>query len=41
MICKNLTHQRLLTGLDTRKNEYAARTPGLSFGDTATAALTA
>ena len=25
-ICTNVTHQRLLTGIDTRKNEYAART---------------
>ncbi len=26
MLCKNLSHQRLLTGIDTRKDLYAART---------------
>lgn len=29
MVCKNITHLRTLTGIDTRKNEYAARTPFL------------
>ncbi len=29
MVCKNLTHLRLLTAIDTRKENYAARTPFL------------
>jgi hypothetical protein len=26
MICTNISHQRLLTGIDTRKDNYTART---------------
>jgi hypothetical protein len=29
IICTNVSHQRILTGLDTRKDQYAARTPFL------------
>jgi hypothetical protein len=29
MVCLNISHQRLLTGIDTRKENYAARTPFL------------